>query len=60
MGVLCFDSSKHTMLKRMEGREKTSGRVDDNVGTIEQRFQGFRQESQQIIRYYEEQGKFHR
>ena len=42
MGVLCFDSSKHTILKRMEGREKTSGRVDDNVGTIEQRFQGFR------------------
>ena len=60
MDVLCFDSSKHTMLKRMEGRGKTSGRVDDNVGTTEQRIQGFRQESQQIIRYCEEQGKFHK
>lgn len=48
------------MLKRMEGRAKTSGRVDDNVGTIEQRVQGFRQERQQIIRCYEEQGKFHK
>ncbi|MCJ1456261.1 hypothetical protein MMC28_006621 [Mycoblastus sanguinarius] len=47
--VLHLHASKETMLERMLKRSKTSGRVDDNAETFKKRYQGFLDESTDVI-----------
>lgn len=48
--VLFFQGSRKTLLDRVRKRAKTSGRVDDNDDTFDKRYQGFLDESPEIIR----------
>lgn len=45
------------MLERMLNRAKTSGRVDDTEVIFEERYRGFLVESEEIIHYFEQEGK---
>lgn len=49
--VLWFSGSKETLLSRVLERAKTSGRVDDTEATFEKRYQGFLDESKEIVRF---------
>lgn len=42
---------------RVLNRGKTSGRVDDKEAVFEKRYQGFLDESEEIIRYFEQEKK---
>lgn len=57
MAVLGFQGSKETLLARVLNRAKTSGRVDDTQAIFEMRYQGFLDESKEIIRYFEQKEK---
>ena len=52
--VLWFHASRDTMLARVLNRAKTSGRVDDTEAIFEKRYQGFLDESREIIRFSEQ------
>lgn len=41
----------------MLNRAKTSGRVDDTEAIFEKRYQGFRDQSEEIISYFERENK---
>ena len=55
--MLLFQGSRETLLARVLNRAKTSGRVDDTEAIFDKRYQGFLNESEQIIRYFEQEGK---
>ena len=52
--VLWFWGSRDTLLSRVLMRAKTSGRVDDTEGIFAKRYQGFLDESKEIIRFSEQ------
>ncbi|CAD6575391.1 MAG: hypothetical protein ASARMPRED_007213 [Alectoria sarmentosa] len=52
--VLWFHASRDTLLARVLNRAKTSGRVDDTEAIFEKRYQGFLDESKEIIRFSEQ------
>ncbi|KAF6232774.1 hypothetical protein HO173_008988 [Letharia columbiana] len=55
--MLLFQGSRETLLQRVLNRAKTSGRVDDTEAIFEKRYQGFLDESEEIIRYFEQEEK---
>lgn len=52
--VLLFQGSRATLLARVLNRAKTSSRVDDTEAIFEKRYQGFVDESKEIIRFSEQ------
>ncbi|CAG8784477.1 1960_t:CDS:2 [Cetraspora pellucida] len=58
--ILFFDCDKEVMKQRLLKRGETSGRIDDNIETIEKRFKVFQEDSLPVIKHYEEIGKVHR
>lgn len=50
--VLFFDASENTLVERLLGRAKTSGRVDDNEETIKKRLHTFNTHNDQVIQLY--------
>lgn len=55
--MLWFQGSRETLLARVLNRSKTSGRVDDTEAIFVKRYQGFLDESEEIIRYFAQEGK---
>lgn len=55
--VLFFDASDNTLVERLLGRAKTSGRVDDNEETIKKRLHTFNTHNEQVIQQYPEKLK---
>ncbi|KAI1291704.1 Adenylate kinase isoenzyme 1 [Halotydeus destructor] len=51
-GILYFDCSDETMVKRLVSRGLTSGRVDDNEETIKKRLATFHTYTQPILDHY--------
>ena len=45
------------MLTRLLHRGETSGRVDDNIESIQKRFKTFIEQSYPVVQYFEKQGK---
>ncbi|CAG8750730.1 14485_t:CDS:2, partial [Racocetra fulgida] len=54
--ILFFDCDKEVMKQRLLKRGETSGRIDDNIETIEKRFKVFVEESLPVVTYYEKTG----
>ena len=52
--LICFLVSDETMIERLIGRAKTSGRADDNLDTIKQRLVTFHKHSQPIMERYKD------
>ncbi|RZB66653.1 ADK and/or AAA 17 domain containing protein, partial [Asbolus verrucosus] len=50
--VLFFDASEKTLVDRLLGRAKTSGRVDDNEETIKKRLHTFNTHNDQVVQQY--------
>lgn len=50
--VLFFDAPEATLVERLLGRAKTSGRVDDNEETIKLRLHTFNQNNDQVVQQY--------
>lgn len=50
--VLFFDCSENTLVERLLGRAKTSGRVDDNEETIKKRLKTFNTHNDQVVAQY--------
>ncbi|EFA03917.1 adenylate kinase isoenzyme 1 isoform X2 [Tribolium castaneum] len=50
--VLFFDASEQTLVDRLLGRAKTSGRVDDNEETIKKRLHTFNTHNDQVVQQY--------
>ncbi|XP_023020204.2 adenylate kinase isoenzyme 1 isoform X4 [Leptinotarsa decemlineata] len=50
--VLFFDASENTLVERLLGRAKTSGRVDDNEETIKKRLHTFNTHNDQVVQQY--------
>lgn len=58
-GVLAFDVPKELLIRRLLERGKTSGRADDqNLNTIEKRFEEYENKTKPVSEYYTEKGKF--
>ncbi|KAM0805610.1 adenylate kinase-domain-containing protein [Usnea florida] len=55
--VLYFEGSRETLISRMLNRAQTSGRVDDTEAIFDKRYQGFLNESREVIRYFEQEKK---
>ncbi|XP_078605177.1 uncharacterized protein LOC144878458 isoform X4 [Branchiostoma floridae x Branchiostoma japonicum] len=55
--VLYFECSDETMMERLLGRAKTSGRVDDNEETIKKRLTTFHNATEPVVQYYEDKKK---
>lgn len=55
--VLFFDASEKTLVERLLGRAKTSGRVDDNEETIKKRLHTFNTHNDQVVQQYTEKLK---
>ena len=55
--MLWFEGARETLLARVLNRSKTSGRVDDTEAIFDKRYQGFLDESKEIIRYFEQEEK---
>jgi adenylate kinase len=55
--VLYIEASDETMTQRLLGRGASSGRVDDNIESIQERLKTFHNITQPVIEYYEKQGK---
>ncbi|KAK9879401.1 hypothetical protein WA026_006467 [Henosepilachna vigintioctopunctata] len=55
--VLFFDASENTLVERLLGRAKTSGRVDDNEETIKKRLNTFNTHNDQVVEQYTEKLK---
>ncbi|CAG8474709.1 9766_t:CDS:2 [Dentiscutata heterogama] len=58
--ILFLDCDKEVMKQRLLKRGETSGRIDDNIETIEKRFKVFEEESLPVIEYFGEKEKVHR
>lgn len=58
--VLCFDCSEEAMEKRLLNRGISSGRNDDNIESIRKRFNTFKEQTLEVIQYYESQDKVRR
>ena len=56
-GVIYFEVSDEEMIKRLMNRGKTSGRVDDNMETIQKRLDTFHQATTPVCDHYKAQGK---
>ncbi|XP_030749659.1 adenylate kinase isoenzyme 1 isoform X2 [Sitophilus oryzae] len=52
--VIFFDASEDTLVERLLGRAKTSGRVDDNEETIKKRLHTFNTHNDHVIQQYPE------
>ncbi|KAJ8920693.1 hypothetical protein NQ315_004832 [Exocentrus adspersus] len=52
--ILFFDASDDTLVERLLGRAKTSGRVDDNEETIKKRLHTFNTHNEHVIQQYPE------
>lgn len=50
--ILYFECSDEEMIRRLVGRGKTSGRVDDNEETIKLRLATFHKHTQPILDHY--------
>jgi adenylate kinase len=57
--VLFFDCTLETMTERLLERGKTSGRSDDNMGSIRKRFDTFTNQSLPVLDHYKVQGNAH-
>ncbi len=55
--VLFLNCEKDIMLKRLMHRAKVSGRTDDNIESIEKRFDTYREQTSPIIEMFREKGK---
>ncbi|QLQ80649.1 hypothetical protein HG537_0D06500 [Torulaspora globosa] len=55
--VLFFDCPEKVMLERLLERGKTSGRDDDNIGSIKKRFRTFVETSMPVVEYFDKQAK---
>jgi adenylate kinase family enzyme len=55
--VLYIEASDDSMTQRLLNRGLTSGRVDDNIESIQERLKTFHNVTQPVIEYYEKQGK---
>ncbi|XP_060527263.1 adenylate kinase isoenzyme 1 [Cylas formicarius] len=55
--VLFYDASDKTLVERLLGRAKTSGRVDDNEETIKKRLHTFNTHNDQVVQQYTEKLK---
>ncbi|KAJ1858696.1 bifunctional uridylate/adenylate kinase [Coemansia sp. RSA 1822] len=55
--VLYFECPEATMLERLLDRGKTSGRTDDNIGSIKKRFRTYINDSKPVIDEYAKEGK---
>lgn len=55
--TLFFDCSKEVMMERLLERSKTSGREDDNLDSIEKRFDTFVKTSMPVIEYLDKTRK---
>lgn len=51
--VLFFDATEETLVRRLLGRARTSGRVDDNEDSIKKRLNTFKRYNDQILTHYE-------
>ncbi|XP_019763510.1 adenylate kinase isoenzyme 1 isoform X1 [Dendroctonus ponderosae] len=50
--VIFYDASEATLVERLLGRAKTSGRVDDNEETIKKRLNTFNTHNDQVVQQY--------
>ncbi len=55
--VLYVEASDEVMTQRLLKRGETSGRVDDNMQSIQERLKVFHDSSKPVIDYYQKQGK---
>lgn len=55
--TLFFECPEEVMLRRLLERGKTSGRDDDNIGSIKKRFKTFVDTSMPVVEYFEKQSK---
>ncbi|RIB01783.1 adenylate kinase-domain-containing protein [Gigaspora rosea] len=55
--ILFLDCDKEVMKQRLLKRGETSGRIDDNIETIEKRFKVFKEESLPVVEHYEKEEK---
>ncbi|CAG8817643.1 30940_t:CDS:2 [Gigaspora margarita] len=55
--ILFLDCDKEVMKQRLLKRGETSGRIDDNIETIEKRFKVFKEESLPVVERYEKEEK---
>lgn len=55
--VLAYKCSLDTLQSRLLERGKTSGRTDDNMESIQKRFNTFKEQSEPVIEYYKAKGK---
>ncbi|CAG99400.1 bifunctional uridylate/adenylate kinase [Kluyveromyces lactis] len=55
--TLFFDCPEKIMLERLLQRGKTSGRIDDNIESIQKRFKTFVETSVPVVEYFEKQNK---
>lgn len=55
--TLFFDCGEEVMLGRLLKRGETSGRIDDNIGSIRKRFATFRETSYSVVEHFKEFGK---
>lgn len=55
--TLFFDCPERVMLQRLIERGKTSGRDDDNIGSIKKRFKTFVDTSMPVVDYFSHQSK---
>ena len=57
MFVREYDVSEEVLIERCQERAKTSGRSDDNMATLIERFRNFRDASVPVVDYYDVLGK---
>jgi len=55
--VLVFEADREVMIQRILERGKTSGREDDNIESLNKRFNTHEELSRPVIEYLEKQGK---
>ena len=58
--MLFFDCPLETMQERLLKRGETSGRSDDNLESIQKRFDTFMGQSLPVVEHYEGQGRVRR
>lgn len=54
--VLCLDVPAPVLIERLLGRARAEGRVDDNLETIENRFDVYRHDTAPVLDYYRGEG----
>jgi adenylate kinase family enzyme len=58
--ILFYEVSEETLTARCQERAKTSGRDDDNLKTLLERFRTFAKETMPVVDFYDVQGKVQR